>query len=57
MGLSSAQRMAASGAHLALCDLNLEAGNKAVKELSDTYPSQKFSVCSGFLALSLDGIS
>jgi hypothetical protein len=35
--------MAASGAHLALCDLSVEAGDKAVKELTEAYPNQKFT--------------
>lgn len=43
MGLATAHRMAASGAHLALCDLNVDAGNAAVKELAQNYPNQKFT--------------
>lgn len=49
MGLATAQRMAASGAHLALCDLNVEAGNAAVKDLSQTYPHQKFTASQAFI--------
>jgi NAD(P)-dependent dehydrogenase (short-subunit alcohol dehydrogenase family) len=45
MGKGAALRLAEAGANLAIVDLNQEAGEQMVRELSEKHGNQKFIVC------------
>lgn len=44
MSLSTAERLAQSGANVAICDVNEKAGEEAVNKLSQAHPKGKFMV-------------